>query len=84
MNRNLGLVWLNGLFVLHDISTFEHYRSQIMVVVERECSLPTEKHEILITNRPQGTQTLAQYTQNDENLRFIGKTYLLNLTNDIF
>ena len=57
-----------------------------MVVVERECSQPAEKHQTLITNRHQGTLTLAQYTQNDENITFIGKAYmyLLTLTNDLF
>ena len=29
VKRTFGLVWLNGLHVLHDISIFEHYESQI-------------------------------------------------------
>ena len=55
-----------------------------MVVVEIECSELAEKYYILITNRLQGTLTLAQYTQNDENFTFTEKAYLLTLTNDLF
>ena len=65
------------LHVLHDIYTFEHYGSRIMIVVERE-------HQTLITNRLQETLTPVQYTQNDENIKIFWKAYLLTLTNDLF
>ena len=58
---------------LHDISAFGYYGSQIVVVVERECSKPAENHQTLITNRLQETLVLTQNTQNNEKLRPFGK-----------
>ena len=58
---------------LHDISAFGYYGSQIVVVVEKECSKPAENQQTLITNRLQETLVLAQNTQNNEKLRSFGK-----------
>ena len=51
---------------LHDISAFGYYGSQIVVVVQRECSKPSENQQTLITNRLQETIVLAQKPQNNE------------------
>ena len=62
--------------VLHDlldISAFRYYGSQIVVVVERECSKLVENQQILITNRLQETLVLAQHTQNNEKIKFFLK-----------
>ena len=69
---------------LHDISAFGYYGSQIVVVVERECSKPAENQQILITNRLQETLILAQNTQNNEKIKIFWKASLLTLTNDLF
>ena len=53
---------------LHDISAFVFHGSQIFVVVERECSKPTENQQTLVTNRLQETLVLAQNTQNNEKI----------------
>ena len=45
---------------LHDIAAFGYYGSQIVVVVERECSKPAENQQTLITKRLQETLALAQ------------------------
>ena len=74
---------LNDLQNLDDIWTFGYYESQ-MVVRERKCSKPAENHQTLIINLLQETLTLAQYTQNDENIKIFGKASLLTLTNDLF
>ena len=60
------------------ISPFGYYRSQIMVIVERECSKPAENHQTLITYRLQETLVLIQ------NIKIFGKASLLTLTNDLF
>ena len=69
---------------LHDISAFAYYGSQIVVVVERECSKPTENQQTSITNRLQETLVLAQNTQNNEKIKFFLKASLMTLTNDLF
>ena len=69
---------------LHDISAFRYYGSQIVVVVERECSKPAENHQTLIANRLQETLVLAQNTQNNEKIKIFWKSSLLTLTNDLF
>ena len=69
---------------LHDISAFGYYGSQMVVVVERECSKPAENHQTLITNRLQETLVLAQNTQNNEKIKILWKASLLTLTNDLF
>ena len=64
MKRNFGTsVWM-VLHVLRDISTFGYNGSQIVVVVERQCSKQAENHQTLITNRLQETLVLAQKTEN--------------------
>ena len=65
-------VWM-VLHDLHDISAFGYYGSQIVVLVERECSKPAENQQTLITNRLHETLVLAQNTQNNEKLRSFGK-----------
>ena len=69
---------------LHDISAFVYQGSQIIVVVERECSKPAEKQQTLITNHPQETLVLAQNTQNNEKIKIFWKATLLTLTIDLF
>ena len=69
---------------LHDISAFVYYGSQIVVLVEREYSNPSEKQQILITNRLQETLVLAQNTQNNEKIKIFWKASLLTLTIDLF
>ena len=69
---------------LHDISAFGYYGSQVVVVVERECSKPAENQQTLITNRLQETLVLAQNTQNNEKIKIFSKASLLTLTNDVF
>ena len=69
---------------LHSISAFGYYESQIVVVVERECSKPAENQQTLITIRLQETVVLAQYTQNNEKIKIFWKASLLTLTNDLF
>ena len=69
---------------LHDISAFGYHGSQIVVVVERECSKPAENQQTLITNRLQETLFLAQNTQNNEIIKIFWKASLLTLTNDLF
>ena len=68
-------------WLLHDISSFGYYGSQIVIVVERECSKRAENHQTLITNCLQETLFLAQ---NNENIKIFSKTSLLTLTNDLF
>ena len=72
--------------VLHNlhISAFGYHRSQIVVVVERECSKPAENQQSLISNRLQETLVLAQNTQNNEKIKILWKASLLTLTNDLF
>ena len=72
VKRKLRHVSLNGLHVLHDISTFGYYGSQIIIAVERECSKPLENHQTSITNRLHETLILAQYTENKENIKIFG------------
>ena len=69
---------------LHDISAFGYYGSQIVFVVERECSKPAENQQTLIKNRLQETLVLAQNTQNNETIKIFWKASLLTLTNDVF
>ena len=69
---------------LHDILDFGYYGSQIVVVVERECSKPAENQQTLITNRLLEKLVLAQYTQNIEKIKIFWKASLLTLTNDLF
>ena len=69
---------------LHDISAFWYYGSQMIVVVERECSQPAENQQSLITNRPLETLVLPQNTQNNEKIKIVWKASLLTLTNDLF
>ena len=84
MKRNFGTpVWM-VLHDLHNISAFGYYGSQIVVVVERECSKPAKNQQTLITNRLQETLVLAQNTQNNEKSKIFWKTSLLTLTNDLF
>ena len=60
MKRNFGTsVWM-VLHDFHDISAFGYHGSQIVVVVEKECSKLTENQQTLITNRLQETLVLAQ------------------------
>ena len=51
------------LYDLHDISAFGYYGSQIVVVVERECSKPAEHQQTLNTNLLQETLVWAQNTK---------------------
>ena len=84
MKRNFGRsIWM-VLHDLHDISAFGYYGSQMVVVVERECSKQAENHQTLITNRLQETLVLAQNTQNNEKIKILWKAYLLTLTNELF
>ena len=69
---------------LHDISAFGYYGSQIVILVEKECSKPAENQQTLITNRLQETLVLAQNTQNNEKIKIFWKAYLLILTIDLF
>ena len=69
---------------LHDISAFGYYGSQIVVVVERECSKPAENQQTLIKNRLQETLVLAQNTQNKEKIKILWKTSLMTLTKGFF
>ena len=69
---------------LHVISAFGYYGSQMVVVVERECSKPAENHQTLTTNRLQETLVLVQNTQNNEKIKILWKASLLTLTNDLF
>ena len=69
---------------LHDISAFGYYGSQIVIVVERECSKPAENQQTLITNRLQETLVLAQNTQNNEKNKIFCKASLLTMANDLF
>ena len=62
VKRNFGTSVSMVLHDLHDISAFGFYGSQIVVVVERECSNPAENQQTLITNRLQETLVLAQKT----------------------
>ena len=83
MKRNFGTsVWI-VLHDLHDISAFGYFGSQIVVVVKRKCSKPSENKQTLITNRLQETLVLAQNTQNNENIKICWKASLLTLTNDL-
>ena len=84
MKRNFGTsVWI-VLHDFHDISAYGYHGSQIVVVVERECSKQVENQQTLITNRLQETLVLAQNTQNNEKIKFVWKAYLLTLTNNLF
>ena len=56
----------------------------MMVVVERECSKPTENRQTLKTNCLQEKLVLTQITKNDENIKIFVKISLLTLTNDLF
>ena len=67
-----------------NIATFGYYRSQIMVMVEWECSEPAENHQTLITNCLQETLVLTKNSKNYENIKIFEKTSLLTLTNDLF
>ena len=69
---------------LHDISAFGYHGSQILVVVERECSKPAENQETLITKRLPETLVLAQNTQTKEKIEIFWKASLLTLKNDLF
>ena len=70
---------------LHYIPAFGYYGSQIVVVVERECSKLAENQQNLITNRLQETLVLAQNTQNNEKIKIFWKAcLLLTLTIDLF
>ena len=69
---------------LHDISALRYYGSQIVYVVERECSNPAENQQTLITNRLQETLVLAQNTQNNEKIKILWKVSLLTFANDRF
>ena len=51
---------------LHDILAFGYYGSQIVVVVERECSKLAENQQTLITSRLQEILVQAQNTKNYE------------------
>ena len=83
VKRNFGTsVWI-VLHDLHDISAFGYHGSQIVVVVERECSKQAENQQTLITNRQQETLVLVQNTQNNEKKKIFWKASLLTLTNDL-
>ena len=69
---------------LHDISAFGYYGSQIVVMVERECSKPAENQQTLITKCLPETLVLTQNTQNNEKIKIFWKASLLTLTNDVF
>ena len=69
---------------LHHISAFGYYGSQIVVVVERECSKPAENQQTSVTTRLQETLVLAQNTQNNEKIKIFWKASLLTLTNVLF
>ena len=69
---------------LHDISAFGYYGSQVVVVVERECSKPAENQQTLMTNRLQETLVHAQNIQNNEKIKIFSKASLLTLPNDLF
>ena len=58
---------------LHDISAFGYYGSKIVVVVERECSKPSENQQTLITNRLHETLVLAQNKKKTKKWRSFGK-----------
>ena len=73
-----------ALHGLHDISAFRYYGSQIVVLVERECSKLAENQQISITNLLQETLVQAQNTQNNEKIKILWKASLLTLTNDLF
>ena len=84
VKQNFGTsVWM-VLHDLHYISAFGYYGSQIVIVVERECSKPVENQQTLISNRLPETLVLAQNTQNNEKFKIFWKTSLLTLTHDLF
>ena len=84
VKRNFGTsVWI-VLHDLHDISAFGYHGSQIVIVVERECSKQAENQQTLIMNRLQETLVLTQNTQNNEKIHIFWKASLLTLTNNIF
>ena len=84
VKRNFGTSVLIVMYDLHDISAFGYYGSQIVIVVERECSKPVENQQTLITNRLQETLVLAQNTRNYEQIKIFWKASLLTLINDLF
>ena len=61
------------LHEVHDISAFEYYGNQKVVVVERGCSKPAENQQTLITNRLQETLVLAKTHKITKKLRSFGK-----------
>ena len=81
---DLRHVSLNGLHALYDISILGYYGNQIIVVMSIKCYKPAKTHQTLLTNRLQETLTLAQYTQNDENIKLFGKSSPFTLKNDLF
>ena len=84
MKQNFGTsVWM-VCTTCTIIAIFGYYRSQIIVVAEREYSKPAENDQTLITNRLQETLFLTQNTKNDEKIKIFGKASLLTLTNDLF
>ena len=72
------------LHEVHDISAFEYYGNQNVVVVEKGCSKPAENQQTVITYRLQETLVLAKNTQNNEQIKIFWKTSLLTLTSDLF
>ena len=84
MKQNFGTsVWM-VLHNLHYISAFGYYENQIVVVVVRKYSKPSENQQFSISNRLQETLILAQNSQNNVNFKIFWKASLLTLTNDFF
>ena len=67
VKRNFGTsIWM-VLHDLHDISAFGYYGSQMVDVVETECSKPAENHQTLIKNLLQETHPGTKHTKLRKN-----------------
>ena len=78
-DAKLRYVDLNGLHDLHDTSTFKYYESKITGVVEREYSKITKNHQTLLSNRISEAPILAQYRENDKDIKLCGKASTTDL-----
>ena len=71
----LRYINLNGLNDLRDTSN----ESQIIGVVDRECSKTVQNQQTLITNRLHEALILTLYTQNDDDNKLFGKASLSDI-----
>ena len=77
-------VSLNDVARLARYFSFEYFGGQKAVVLERECSKPTENQQTWISNRLQETLVPAQKTKDKEKIKIFWKASLLTFTNDLF